>query len=144
MKHIKATVTTIALAGLAACGSGEDAATEPAAEPMATAPMDQPPAMDPMASNSAQVGALGMTEAQLLDADLVAADGMELGEIEQIRRDAAGAVTGLLVEVEDTNPDRYVLIPLDGLTTRAEGDDMDIQTKMSMQDLAALPEAAMN
>jgi hypothetical protein len=91
------------------------------------------------AAGSAEA-ALGLTEAQLLDADLVTADGTDLGDVEQVRRDASGAVQGLLVEVEDSNPDRFVLVPLDGLTTRANGDDTDLQTTMAAQDLAAMPD----
>lgn len=95
-----------------------------------------------MASGTEQV-ALGMTEAQLIDADLVAADGTDLGDVEQVRRDASGAVTGLLVELDDTDPDRWVVVPMDGLTTRPDGSDMDVQTSMTAADLAALPDAQM-
>jgi len=83
------------------------------------------------------IAALGMTERQLLDAELVTADGTELGDVEQVRRGAGGAVEGLLVEIEDSNPDRYVVVPLTGLTARGD----DLQTTMTAQDLAALPEA---
>ena len=89
------------------------------------------------------IAALGLTETQLLDADLVAADGTDLGDVEQVRRDASGAVSGLLVEVEDSNPDRYVVVPLTGLTTVARGDDTDLQATMTAADLAALPDAAL-
>ena len=87
--------------------------------------------------------ALGMNEAQLIDADLVASDGTDLGDIELVRRDAAGAVSGLVVELDDTDPDRWVEIPMDGLTTRADGDDMDVQTAMTAAELAALPDVDM-
>lgn len=92
-----------------------------------------------------EIAALGMTERQLLDADLVAADGRELGDVEQVRRDASGAVVALLVEVEDSEPDRFVEIPLDGLTATAGGivDDTDVQTTMTAQDLAAMPDASL-
>ena len=85
--------------------------------------------------------ALGMTEAQLLDADLVTADGTDLGDIEAVHRDASGAVDGLFVELDNTDPDRFVMIPLDGLSMRTDGDDKDVQTGMTAQDLAALPDA---
>lgn len=88
--------------------------------------------------------ALGLTERQLLDADLVAVDGTELGDVEQVRRDAAGNVTGLLIEIEDSDPDRYVVVPVDGLSAK-EGsliNDRDLQTTMTAQDLAALPDAS--
>ena len=92
-----------------------------------------------------EIAALGLTERQLLDADLVAADGSELGDVEQVRRDASGAVTALLVEVEDSEPDRYVEIPLDGLTATTGGimNDTDVQTTMTAQDLAAMPDASL-
>ena len=91
-----------------------------------------------------QIAALGLTERQLLDAELVAPDGTELGDVEQVRRDGASAVTGLLVEIEDSDPDRYVDVPLDGLSV-TEGrmlSDANLQTKMTAQDLAAMPDAA--
>jgi len=87
------------------------------------------------------IAALGLTEAQLLEADIMAADGTDLGDVEQVRRDASGTVDGLLIEVEDSNPDRYVVVPLDGLTTRADGDDMDIQAAMTAAEIEALPDA---
>ena len=87
--------------------------------------------------------ALGLTEAQLLEADLVAAEGTDLGDVEQVRRDAAGAVTGLMVSLDDTDPDRYVVVELAGLITRVDGDDTDLQTTMTAADLAALPDAQM-
>ncbi len=90
------------------------------------------------------IAALGLTERQLLDAELVAPDGTELGDIEQVRRDAAGAVTGLLVEIEDSEPDRYVEVPLDGLTVTEGGvlSDANLQTELTAQDLSAMPDAA--
>lgn len=91
-----------------------------------------------------QIAALGLTERQLLDAELVAPDGAELGDVEQVRRDAAGVVTGLLVEIEDSEPDRYVEVPLDGLSVTEGGvlSDANLRTDMTPQDLAAMPDAA--
>ena len=92
-----------------------------------------------------EIAALGLTERQLLDAELVASDGTELGDVEQVRRDSAGAVTGLLVEVEDSEPDRYVEVPLDGLSVTEGGvlSDANLQTGMTAQDLASMPDATM-
>lgn len=80
----------------------------------------------------------------MLDAKLVAPDGTELGDVEQVRRDAAGAVTGRLVEIEDSEPDRYVEVPLDGLSVTEGGvlSDANVRTDMTAQDLAAMPDAA--
>ena len=90
------------------------------------------------------VVALGLTEAQLLEADLVTADGTDLGDVEQVRRTADGTVEGVLVSIEDSEPDRYVVVPFDGLTSRPDGDDTDLQTTMTAEDLAALPDAELS
>ena len=96
------------------------------------------------AAGGSAVAALGLTEAQLIEADLVTADGTDLGNVEQVRRGADGMVEGLLVSIEDSDPDRYVVVPLDGLTTRPDGDDTDVQTAMTAHDLAALPDAPLD
>lgn len=88
--------------------------------------------------------ALGLTETQLLDADLLTTEGTDLGEVEMVRRGGDGAVTGLVVELEGTDPDRWVEVPMDGLTPVTNGDDMDIQTSMTAEELAALPDADMS
>ena len=136
LAHLSA-LPMLALA-LAACDSEaerEADATEDGIEQQADASA---------AAAGGAIAALGLTETQLLDADLVAADGTDLGDVEQVRRDASGAVSGLLVEVEDSNPDRYVVVPLTGLTTVVRGDDTDLQATMTAADLAALPDAALD
>ncbi|MBW8296395.1 PRC-barrel domain containing protein [Sphingopyxis sp.] len=84
--------------------------------------------------------ALGLSEAQLLDADLVDARGTELGDIAQILRGPDDKVDRLLVEIEDSNPDRYVHVPITGLKTRVRGKDTDLVTTMTKVEIAALPE----
>ena len=84
--------------------------------------------------------ALGLTETQLLDAELVGADGQELGDVAQVLRDASTKVDRLVVEIEDSNPDRYVHVPITGLKTVVRGDDTDLQTTMTKAELAGLPE----
>lgn len=83
--------------------------------------------------------ALGMTEMQLLDADLVDADGTELGEVEALRRNAMGTVDGLVIELAGS--DRLVVVPMNDLVSHDEGDDTDVRTTRSAQQLAALPDA---
>lgn len=85
--------------------------------------------------------ALGMSEAQLIEADLVDPGRAELGSVEGVVRNAAGDVDRLLIEIEDSNPDRFVQIPVEGLTTVVIGDDTDLSTTMTRAELAALPEA---
>lgn len=136
MKPLPVIAAVISLAALSAC--------ESAAEKQADATEDR---IEQQADNSAAPAgatpaALGLTETQLLEADLVAADGTDLGDVEQVRRSAGGAVESLLVEIENSEPDRYVLVPLNGLRTRVDGDDTDLETTMSAADLAAMPDAA--
>jgi hypothetical protein len=112
VKRIQFVILPLAVAALAACQSE--------AEKLADATEDR---IEQQADKSAAaagdaVAALGLTERQLLDGELVTADGTELGDIEQVRRDAGGAVTSLVVEIEDSSPDRYVDVPLAGLTVR--------------------------
>lgn len=86
-------------------------------------------------------GALGLTEAQLRDADLVDANGVDLGDVEGVVRGADGAITDLLVEIEDTSPDREVLVPIAGLTAVRNGNDWDVRTDtLTREQLMALPE----
>jgi len=124
----------LALAGCESQAEQEADAIEDAVEQQADA--------SAMAAGTA-IAALGMTEAQLLEADLVSPTGEDLGDVEQVRRDASGAVEGLVVELDDTDPDRWVMVPIAGLTARPDGDDMDVQTAMTAADLAALPDAQM-
>lgn len=84
--------------------------------------------------------ALGLSEAQLLDADIVDAQGNELGDVTQVLRDADGKVERLLVELDGIGPDRYVHVPVTGRKTVVRGDDSDLQTSMTKSDLEALPE----
>lgn len=133
-------VLPLAAIALAACDSDADRqadATEDRIERLA----DQS-----AAAAGDEIAALGLTERQLLDADLVGEDGTELGDVEQVRRDSSGAVTALLVEIEDSNPDRYVELPVTGLSATEGGilQDTDLRTSMTAQDLAALPDASMD
>lgn len=96
-------------------------------------------------ANAAAAGptpvALGLSEAQLLDANLVGANNVELGDVNSLVRGPSGAVEGLVVEVEDSNPERHVQVPITGLTVVTRGTDTDLSTTMTREQLAALPEA---
>src|SRR5690554_1296515 len=89
---------------------------------------------------SVQEGALGLTMKQLGDAEILSANGIEIGEVERVITDSAGAVTHLLVEIEDSDPDRYVEIPLEGLTPKQVEDDWELESQLTKDDLLALPE----
>ena len=85
--------------------------------------------------------ALGLAEAQLLEADLIGSNRVELGSVEGVLRNSTGDVDRQLIEIEDSNPDRFVAVPVAGLTTVAAGGDTDLATSMSREQLAALPDA---
>ena len=134
MKTLFAAASAAAL--LAACSqppakpdktpeASPDAASAPT---MAGAPAAAPGAM-----------ALGLTVAQLEDADLITPAGVDLGDVQRVDVDASGAVTGLIIEPAGEGGPRWVRIPLDGLTTRKEGDDYDLVSTMTLAQLKALP-----
>ena len=130
-------VFPVLLASLAACESQSEQQADAMEDQI-----EQEAEMSAAAAGTTEA-ALGLTEAQLLEADLVTSDGADLGDVAQVRRDDSGAVTGLMIEVDDSEPDRYVVIPLDGLTVRPDGDDSDLQTALTAADLAGMPDAQM-
>lgn len=81
----------------------------------------------------------GWTYEALEDADVVAEDGRELGEVEAILADGTGLVMAVALELEDAD-DKTVVFPLTGADTVGSGDDRDIRTSLSAEALAALPE----
>ena len=120
---------------LSACDqSGQDAAedrVERAAEASA-------------AAAGPAIAALGLTEAQLLEADLVGPGDVELGDVTSLSRGADGQVDRVLVEIEDSNPDRFVYVPVAGLTVVTRGNDRDLATTMTREALAALPDVPLD
>ena len=133
------TFNIVCAVGAAALLAG--ACNEP--EDTTTVPADETTAADTMAPVDDGMGAgdmtLGMTNAQLEDADVVSADGTDLGDVERVVTDDSGQVTGLAVRVEGAAEGEHVLLPIAGLTTRADGMDNDVQTTMTIEDLQALP-----
>ncbi|MGR4889490.1 PRC-barrel domain containing protein [Sphingopyxis sp. LARHCG72] len=120
----------VPLALVAACTDKNDAAEDK---------MERTAEKSAIAAGPAPV-ALGLSEAQLLDAELIGSDGTELGDVAAVIKDAGGKVDRLLVEIEDSHPDRFVHVPVAGLKTLVRGDDTDLSTPMTKAELAALPE----
>lgn len=133
--HLPLLVAAASIA-LSACGDSQSTAT-PAAGTTAPAPA---PVATQTTNMTQPILALGLTRDQLEDAELLDATGAEIGEVERVVTDPSGAVTGLLVEIEDTTPDRHVTIPLDGLTVVAHGDDHDLRSTHTRAALIAMPE----
>lgn len=135
LKHAALPLAPVLLLALGACESRAERDAERVEDRMEQA------AEASATAAGAAIAALGLTEAQLLDADLVGLDGADLGDVEQLHRNEAGEVIALVVEVEGSDPDRWVLVPLHGLTVLVNGDDHKLQTGMSASDVAGLPEA---
>lgn len=116
------------------------AGTEVAANGAVTAPapMAATPAAVPSASGPGT--AFGLTTRQLEDADLIDTTGRDLGDVERVETDASGEVVAVIVEVDDTSPDRFVRMPITRLTAVADGDDWDLRAATSREELMALPQ----
>lgn len=134
MKRTFISAATLSLA-LTVCNNADSNATPADTSMTQTTPV--PETMPPAAGG---VVALGMTEAQLTDADLLDGAGKDLGDVEGLVRDAAGQVTHLIVEIDNTTPDRYVQIPITGLRLVERGNDRDIGSTLTRDQLMALPE----
>lgn len=129
MTKFALTLACSAAALLGACSDHNDAAEDK---------MERDAEASAAAAGAAEA-ALGLNEAQLLDAELLDAGGLELGDVASVARDASGKVDRLLIEIEDSNPDRFVYVPVAGLKTVVRGTDTDLATTMTAQQLAALP-----
>ncbi len=132
MKTTTICAAALAFSLLAACNDRGDA------DDRAEDRMEQAAEASAAAAGPAEA-ALGLSERQLLDADLVGPDGVELGDVQAVLRGADGKVDRLLVEIEDSHPDKYVHVPVAGLKVVQQGADRDISTTMTQQQLAALP-----
>ncbi|RSB47155.1 MULTISPECIES: PRC-barrel domain-containing protein [Brevundimonas] len=134
MKTVFAAASAAAL--LAAC-------SQPPAKPDRTPEASPDAASAPIMAGAPAAGAgamaLGLTVAQLEDADIITPAGVDLGDVQRVDVDASGAVSGLIIEPAGEGGPRWVRIPLDGLTTRKEGDDYDLVSTMTLAQLKALP-----
>lgn len=115
-----------------ACDQPQQTTTLPADDMAATDTMTP---MDGVGTTGAGT-ALGMNTAQLESANVVSADGTKLGEVDRVVTDANGNVTGMVVSLEGAG-DRRVMVQTDQVTARGN----DVQTTMTAEQLAALPDA---
>lgn len=127
-------VLSLSLLGVA-CGSPEPEAVEatPGAAPVAVSDTRA----DVAATQTAL--ALGLTRSELEDADLLAPgpEFTDLGDVETLVLDAAGQVTGLVIDLEGVDKD--VIVPIGDVTSLRRGDEVDLTTTMTQQQLQALP-----
>lgn len=128
--------------GLAACSEKPPeapAGTEVTANGAISAPA---PALTPKAlpSASGPGTAFGLTIRQIEEADLVDARGADLGDVHRAETDASGNIVDVVIEIADTDPDRFVRLPLTRLTAVADGDEWDLRAATSRDELIALPQ----
>ncbi|WP_447727141.1 PRC-barrel domain-containing protein [Sphingomonas koreensis] len=84
--------------------------------------------------------AFGLTTKQIEDADLVDVTGKDLGDIHRVETDASGNIDAVIVEIDGTDPERFVWLPLTRLTAVADGDDWNLRAATSRAELIALPQ----
>ncbi|MBA4001565.1 PRC-barrel domain-containing protein [Brevundimonas sp.] len=128
-------VAAVSLLGVAACGDNQDDVVR-APDVDAAAAGQAQPVTEGVARH---VTALGMDRDQLEDADLLSAERTKLGEVEAIIIDADNNVTGFAIDVEGPE-DRYVVVPLDQVTSIDIEGDRSLQTALTAQQLNALPQ----
>ena len=138
MKLVVVTMMTAGALALAACGEKrtDDVVQAPVEGGVA---MEMPVMQAETAASEAAV-ALGMTRAQLEDADLVSATGVKLGDIETLVVDAAGKVTHMVVELEGPS-DVKIQLPADKVRayTAPNRNDRDLTTDLTSAQLASQP-----
>lgn len=125
---------SLSILGVAAC-SDQPAAVEatPAGDTVAV----EGPRADTAATSTAL--ALGLTRSELEDADLVgpAPQHVDLGDVDTLVLDTNGQVTGMVVDLE--NSDKKVVVPIDAVTSLRRDRDVDLTTTMTAAQLQALP-----
>ena len=137
MRLIATLLAGASLLAVAACGDNktDDVVQTPAsggaAQPVSEHKADQVTAEAALA--------LGMTRKELEDADLVTPTGADLGDVDSLVLDAAGKVTHLVVEINNTD-DVKVLLPLDRVSAHTQPDGgKDLKTSMTTTELLSLP-----
>jgi len=123
-------ITLVSVAALAACDGDSD---------VAESKMEREAETQAIAAGPTEA-ALGLSEAQLLEAELVGRGNIDIGDVVKVERDASGKVDRLLIEIEDSNPDRFVYVPISKLKPILRGTETDLEADMTLAELRALPE----
>lgn len=134
MTRLLAPTLALALLGVAACADNEPEAVETTAAGT-TAPVTETRAETAATSTAL---ALGMTRDELENADLLNTANNDMGDVETLVLDAGGQATAVVIELEGS--DRRVSVPLDQLTSIRQGDDVDLTTRLTIEELAAMPD----
>ena len=134
-----AAVATLGAITISACSDSTDDVVQPPAPGAAPAPVTEQ-AADTATARAAI--AFDMSRDQLEDADLHAADGTDLGDVETLVLDAGGQLTQLVVELEGPG-DVKVVVPVGDVRAAPVptngSDDRDLMTDLTAVQLTALP-----
>ena len=139
MTRFMIAASALILTGAAACSDNTPAVVETTA-PTAPATAPAMPVTDTAATTAATSAALafGLTRSELEDADLLSSNNVDMGDVETLIINAAGEVTDLVVELDGPG-DRNVVVPLAQVTSLRQGDDADLVTTLTADQLSALP-----
>lgn len=128
-------VVTAATLALAACSDREDDVVQTPAD---GGPAQTVTEAQASATESAAAFAYGLTREQLDDSDVLSAQNADLGDVDGFVIDAAGALTGVVVELEGPG-DVKVVVPKDDLRSIMQAGEYDVTTDLTAAQLAALP-----
>lgn len=139
---IRTALLSAAAVGLLAVAACSDNTTDDVVQ--APAPGAAPAPVSETRAETAQTTAalaFGMTRAELEDADLLSAQNTDLGDVDALVLDPAGAVTHVVVELEGPG-DRKVAVPLAQVRSLAEdnGAHKNLVTDLTAAQLTAMPE----
>ena len=82
--------------------------------------------------------ALGLKASQFDGGNLLSTNGSELGDVVRVDINSEGKATGLIIA--PTGPgQRWVRLPLDGLTIKTDGPYHDVVTPLTWEEVKALP-----
>jgi hypothetical protein len=121
------------LLALGACSDRDDDVVQPSGQPVTESAAE--------AAQTEAAVAFGMTRRQLEDADLISTDGADLGDVETLILDAAGAPVQVVIDLEGVD-DKDVVLALSDVRAApatANGRVEDLTVDMTAAQLAALP-----
>ena len=134
-------IAAAAAALLAACSQQKETpppAPAPAPAPATAPPQAMTPQTDVAAMTQGEPMVLGLRSAQLEGANLLSSDGTDVGDVQRVDISSDGKATGLIVAPTGVG-ERWVRLPLAGLTVKTLGDDHVVVTALTLDQVKALP-----
>lgn len=130
-------IAAAAAALLAACSQQKET-PPPAPAPATAPPQAMTPQTDAAAMTQGEPMVLGLRSAQLEGANLLSSDGTDVGDVQRVDISSDGKATGLIVAPTGVG-ERWVRLPLAGLTVKTLGDDHVVVTALTLDQVKALP-----